>query len=391
MAIKPTITWQLATNTNYDQGPANGFPTKLPYPDTANGQIPGSGIPGECLNYYLGGAGEWSQWLDAGSALGANDAHLVETDQQGKAIISALQCGTQVSTDVPLTVDGRTGNTAVVITQTGTGSEAGIKLDRTNGSGKALDILQGSSGPAVEISCFSGAGTALQVECDGQQGLTIEQAGLASCATLTSTSASGAPALVVSMGGAGLTSAPLLIDPATTDPSAAPLDGSLWTIDAGAPQAYGEARLRAYLSGMRKTFWATDAGMDWRRFQDTPGQPIPFGGTGQTFATYAIPASAPPGIYQVTTEARVQMLGAENIRIRVGVTVNGSEIKNSSTGLDPVNTGSTMTVHSFATVEKLLGQACTIEIQYRADRSAGGAPATLPNMLSLEGTALGAF
>lgn len=95
MATKPagdvTFTW--ATDANFSSGPAAGNPTKVNpagWTVVAQGAIPGNGIVAEFTNKVRNVLGQWTGWLDAGSNIGDNAAHILEVDGNGDTNVRAI-------------------------------------------------------------------------------------------------------------------------------------------------------------------------------------------------------------------------------------------------------------------------------------------------------------
>lgn len=120
---KPVTSFTFATNTNYSVGPFNGSPTKVVPGDTANGFVPGDGIPAAWNNYLFAITGDWSVWLLAGSYDPDEDAHLVETDSDGYASLAQLTVGGTAASLQALIVTQNTGaqSAAALVSNTGTG------------------------------------------------------------------------------------------------------------------------------------------------------------------------------------------------------------------------------------------------------------------------------
>lgn len=86
MATKPTVKFTWATTANFSSGAAAGNPTKVNPPGwvtVLEGFVPGDEWTAEPINQVFNTLGDWTGWLDAGSSLGAADAHIVETDANG--------------------------------------------------------------------------------------------------------------------------------------------------------------------------------------------------------------------------------------------------------------------------------------------------------------------
>lgn len=93
MATKPTEKFTWATDALIAAGAALGLPTKVNpagWPNVVQGLVPGVGAAVGALNKTFNVLGQWSGWLYDGSSAGAADAHLVETDANGLAVLS--QC-----------------------------------------------------------------------------------------------------------------------------------------------------------------------------------------------------------------------------------------------------------------------------------------------------------
>lgn len=95
MPTKPSETFTCATDANFSSGDAAGQPTKVNppgFPNCAQGVgTPGAPAVPEYLHKLLNITGQWvSDWLNVGSAAGAEDAHLVETDATGLANLARL-------------------------------------------------------------------------------------------------------------------------------------------------------------------------------------------------------------------------------------------------------------------------------------------------------------
>ena len=112
MAIKPIVSFVFATSTNYSVGPQIGNPTKIPPSDTANGVVPGDGIPAAWHNYMWNICGQWSGWLLAGTSAPDLSAHLIETDSNGWAEIGQLTLGGTATSLQSLIVSENTGATS---------------------------------------------------------------------------------------------------------------------------------------------------------------------------------------------------------------------------------------------------------------------------------------
>lgn len=95
MATKPSgdVTFTWATDVNFSSGPAAGNPTKVNpagWTVVAQGAIPGNGIVAEFTNKVRNVLGQWTGWLDAGSGVGDNAAHILEVDAEGDTNVRAI-------------------------------------------------------------------------------------------------------------------------------------------------------------------------------------------------------------------------------------------------------------------------------------------------------------
>mgnify|MGYP001050124908 CR=1 FL=1 len=95
MATKPASSeaFEWATLTNFTSGPASGQPTKVDppgWPTVTLGFIPDDEAIPEWANRAFAATGSWTQWLLSGSAAGAADAHVVETDASGYTAVQRL-------------------------------------------------------------------------------------------------------------------------------------------------------------------------------------------------------------------------------------------------------------------------------------------------------------
>lgn len=94
MAIKPTETVPVwASNTNWSAGPSAGLANKIdPTAASPNGHIEGVSNPTDSRvqNGWQNRVSKWSVWVESGSSTGAADAHIVETNANGEASVTAL-------------------------------------------------------------------------------------------------------------------------------------------------------------------------------------------------------------------------------------------------------------------------------------------------------------
>jgi hypothetical protein len=183
---KPLTSFTFATNANYSVGPESGNPSKVVPGDTANGFVPGDGVPAAWNNYLFNITGGWSVWLLAGTYDPDEDAHLVETDSDGFASLAQLTLGGTAAALQALIVTQNTGaqSAAGVFSNTGTGfaltgtassTVAGIRGTNT-GTGAGVEGLalgtdnhgvKGTGTGAGTGGFFTGGATGPGVTCSG--------------------------------------------------------------------------------------------------------------------------------------------------------------------------------------------------------------------------------
>lgn len=150
MPTKPSLTYTYATNVNYTAGPFVGSPTKVVPVDIPNGFIPGQGVPSAHHNYLWNISGQWiSDWLDLGTSAADLDAHIVETDADGKSNLAALELGNTASSNPALVVRE---NTAAASSASFFTNSAGGYCILANSTGAASTIrgVHTGTGPALE-------------------------------------------------------------------------------------------------------------------------------------------------------------------------------------------------------------------------------------------------
>lgn len=160
MPTKPIVQFTFATDANYLSGPALGNPTKIIPGDLNQGYVPGDGIVAEWENYLLNICGEWTVWLIGGSSLGAEDAHIVETNSSGATALAALDVTGGAATSTGIYAVGSLG-AGPATGVTGQGIAAGPGIDGLGGNGGtsgAGDAFTGGFG--VRGFSGTGAGTA---------------------------------------------------------------------------------------------------------------------------------------------------------------------------------------------------------------------------------------
>ena len=188
MATKPITSYIHATDALFGAGPAFGFSTKLPVATPLQGFVPGIGIAAEQVNDLFNITGSWiTAWLLLGSSLGAEDAHLVETDAVGLTLLAQLAVGPHTTAASPLTVVSSGGLRAFTCTALGgsgvdaalfSGDFFGSAIIANGGSGgHGVEAFASGNGDAVRASVFGGIGAAVRaigdsgaveptVECD---------------------------------------------------------------------------------------------------------------------------------------------------------------------------------------------------------------------------------
>lgn len=120
MATKPTAVFTFATDATFSSGPASGFATKIVPGSLAQGFVPGTGISAENVNYLMNIAGQWiNDWLEDGSSLGAENAHLLETNSTGFVKIAAVEIQSTTTTRDSLVVKNPVGSARNAIAATG--------------------------------------------------------------------------------------------------------------------------------------------------------------------------------------------------------------------------------------------------------------------------------
>lgn len=185
MATKPFVSSPpIASGATYTAGARIGDPTKITIPDVANGYTPGVTIEPESFNFYINELLTWQgDWLALGSALGAEDAHIVETDPTGYTSIAAMEVGgsnsaflamsISASVNAPaysLLVDNDEGGEAVRATNDSSsptlqainaGSGYGIQVANT-GTGGGARLIAGGAAKGVYAEGGAGGGNAVE-------------------------------------------------------------------------------------------------------------------------------------------------------------------------------------------------------------------------------------
>ncbi len=166
MATKPSSVYTFATDLNFSSGPAIGQPVKVAPVGATQGFVPGDGIEAESPNYMLNINGQWvTDWLVLGSSAAGEDAHLVETNSNGRiAVAKALLGGHTTDGGPSVTISPPVGG--------------GVTLDITGDAGInfAVGVSNGGSGAGLR-SVHTGTGIAIQGLAIGTDNDAIEGTG----------------------------------------------------------------------------------------------------------------------------------------------------------------------------------------------------------------------
>lgn len=155
MPTKPGTTLKgWATDANYSTGPKSGSPTKQTIPDgvAAEGHRPGKTAPtaAEYWNWWLNVLWLWIDWLRQGSAVGAANAHLLETGTDGRFQVEGIDVVAANTAARALKVDG----------PPGAGNAVFATSDNAFGDATIYAQTEGA-GAAIEADAESGAGSAI--------------------------------------------------------------------------------------------------------------------------------------------------------------------------------------------------------------------------------------
>lgn len=148
MATKPaTPVTQWATDANYSIGPDAGNPTKVDCSIVApQGHIPGLANPStsQHQNKWQNEVATLCSWVEAGSSLGAADAHIVETDANGFTSVAALTIhgNSSLASSLDITRQGST-NQAIIVNA---------------GAGNGTTTIGGNGIAQVSVSADTGRG-----------------------------------------------------------------------------------------------------------------------------------------------------------------------------------------------------------------------------------------
>jgi hypothetical protein len=189
MATKPVSSFVMATNANYSAGPQIGNPTKVIPADTANGVIPGQGVPAAWNNYIFNITGQWTGWLLAGSTSPTLDAHIVETNASGKIEVASAIFGGTASTQFAIRATQNTG--------------AGSSTILVSNNGTGFGVLASSAGSSAAIrGLCTGTGAGVQGIGLGTNNVGVQGSGTGSGAGGSFTGGSTAGPGILAVGGA---------------------------------------------------------------------------------------------------------------------------------------------------------------------------------------------
>ncbi len=159
MPTKPTLTVPDFAVGNYPAGGDNW--SGLARRDATNlaswaasGYTPETPILNENLNEYLARIADWSQWVEAGSLLADEDAHIVESDDDGEVNIARLVLSGHGTAGPTLLIGASGSGASIDVTGPG-GALFGMTIGN-GGTAAALRATQTGTGPALE---GQGAGT----------------------------------------------------------------------------------------------------------------------------------------------------------------------------------------------------------------------------------------
>jgi len=176
MAKPGSAPTEWASDTNFASGPASGSPTKDGLAGAAaQGVIAGLPFEAEPLNALLNETYQWVAWVNDGTAAADADAHIVETDSDGKVSVKKLEIDHSSATGFGLEVTGTatTGSTALgLFTYTGSINDypAISVVHGGTGGGQLHGVRSQYQGSAATGACFYGnaitsAGGVFVAEC----------------------------------------------------------------------------------------------------------------------------------------------------------------------------------------------------------------------------------
>lgn len=351
MPVKPATTYTFATDPNFSSGPASGFPTKIVPGSLAQGFIPGNGINAEWVNYLFNLTGTWiTDWIALGSSSADLDAHVIETDVNGKASIAALALGGTASASLPLEVDSNAAtNTAEVSHGGASGFAALISSGSTNAGVRSIQFGSGPAFEGINIGTgrggeFRGGGSEVGLSAEGGAsggGGTFTGNGIAhgieAFATGTGSGlvaerqVGGGPAGRFELGGAGVVQRGSI----WLEPQLAPanfVDGDIWKVqgfagfgrgglewsdDDGAPGGGSAGKQRA---------WSTSTGHG-SGFAESAGDTTENAGANVTKVTLGLDSAGSPGIpqgdYWIDFKASVRLGAGAALTTRAIIEVHG--------------------------------------------------------------------
>lgn len=429
MPTKPSDLFPLwATDLNFSSGPANGLPTKIAPLSPTQGFVPGTGIAGEQMNHLMNRVGQWlTDWLALGTSVADLDAHVIETDVNGRSRIAALTVGLTASTLRPLRAENNTGANVPVIDVIHSGGDTGINLvtfdptfacieaeqtandatsrglfvENTGTSGAAavfesvggvtptVSILNQAVGvgPATFIAGGTGGGNAIEALSNGSA-ITARLLTGGNALALSAERASGSTAAVAEFlsGGAGVpTRGTINVDP--TQDASAPTEGDLWLLPGLA--GFGRGQLRYFDAdgaaggggSGKQVFWSTAAGVA----AELPAAvtegitTLPIGPSTTTVQSLTMGFDASPGepagVYLVWFSATFDSTGAAH-NLDVRFKANGATVQQDTIDV-PATAGREITVSTFmpiayaggavtlAEIEVVNNTAATIDVAHR--------------------------
>lgn len=218
MPTKPVTSYTFSTDLNYSSGPAIGQPTKVAPTGAAQGFVPGDGIEAESPDYMFNINGEWvTDWLIQGTSVADDDAHLVETDSNGRVSASlatfgahATDGGPSVTMNAPtlggsalnLTGDGST--FAAIMNNPG-GALATLRITHT-GTGVCLDCLAVGTDNGAILGTGTGTGTGVTGQGGGTGDGVAGTGGVTSGAGVRGTAGATSATGVIGIGANGASS-----------------------------------------------------------------------------------------------------------------------------------------------------------------------------------------
>jgi len=351
MPTKPATTYTFATDALFGSGPAVGLPTKIVPGSLSQGFIPGNGINSEWVNYLFDLTGTWiTDWIALGTSSADLDAHVVETDADGKAAIAALALGFTASADEPLRVSSNSSFATYAARISSFGSGFGL-LAESGSSDAAILADNSGTGPGVEAAAaagdggvFTGGGSGRGLDAEGgatggggrftgngaAHGLEAYATGTGS-ALVAERQVGGGPAGRFEIAGAGTVQrGTLWLEPQNAP--AVDVDGDIWkqtgfagfgrgglewTDDDGAPGGGAAGKQRA---------WSTSAGLGFE-FDEDLGDTTESAGVNVTKVSLGLDSAGSPGHpqgqYWIDFKASVRLGGGAATTTRAIIDVFG--------------------------------------------------------------------